>query len=100
MPLGQVAAILAEWRGPARPRTTFIALESPHNDHGGTIVPHEYVESLSELAHRHGCHLHMDGARIHNAAVATGVPISRFTQPLDTDRKSTRLNSSHTVISY
>ena len=84
MPLAQVAAILAEWRGPAHPRTTFIALESPHNDHGGTIVPHEYVESLSELAHRHGCHLHMDGARIHNAAVATGVPISRFTQPLDT----------------
>jgi len=84
MPLAEVEAILTEWRGPARPRTSFIALESPHNDHGGTIVPLEYVESLSELAHRNGCHLHMDGARIHNAAVATGLAIRTFTQPLDT----------------
>jgi threonine aldolase len=84
MPLGEVEAILTEWRGPARPQTSFIALESPHNDHGGTIVPLDYVVSLSELAHLHGCHLHMDGARIHNAAVATGIPIRRYTQPLDT----------------
>src|SRR5439155_23988477 len=33
IPLAEVAAILTEWRGPARPRTTFIALESPHYDH-------------------------------------------------------------------
>ncbi len=84
MPLGEVEDILNEWRGPARPHTSFVALESPHNDHGGTIVPLDYVESLSELVHRYGCHLHMDGARIHNAAVATGIPVRRFTQPLDT----------------
>ena len=84
MQLDEIESILNEWRGPARPRTSFIALESPHNDHGGTIVPVDYIESLSELAHRHGCHLHMDGARIHNAAVATGVAVRRFTVPLDT----------------
>jgi threonine aldolase len=84
MPLAEVESVLSEWRGPARPRTSFIALESPHNDHGGTIVSAPYVESLSELAHRHGCSLHMDGARIHNAAVATRTPINRFTRPLDT----------------
>jgi threonine aldolase len=84
MPLDEVEAILNEWRGPARPHTSFIALESPHNDHGGTIVPLDHVEALSELAHRYGCHLHMDGARIHNAAVATGIPVRKFTQPLDT----------------
>jgi len=84
MPLDEVGAILNEWRGPARPQTSFVALESPHNDHGGTIVPVDYIEALSTLVHRHGCHLHMDGARIHNAAVATGIPVRGFTQSLDT----------------
>jgi threonine aldolase len=84
MSLLEVEAILNEWRGPARPRTSFIALESPHNDHGGTIVPADAIESLSQLVHRHGCHLHMDGARIHNAAVAMHTPVNRFTKPLDT----------------
>jgi threonine aldolase len=84
MPLDEVESILKEWRGPARPKTSFIALESPHNDHGGTIVPADYIESLSKLAHGHSCHLHMDGARIHNAAVATGQPVRAFTQSLDT----------------
>jgi threonine aldolase len=80
----EVASIIGEWRGPARPRTTFVAIESPHNDHGGTIVSLEHIRSLSELTHRHGLHLHMDGARIHNAAVATGIPVRSFTEPLDT----------------
>lgn len=84
MPLAEVEAIVNEWRGPARPKTSFIALESPHNDHGGTIVSLDYIESLSVLAHRYGCHLHMDGARIHNASVAAGTPIRSFTKPLDT----------------
>ena len=84
MPLDEVGAILNEWRGPARPQTSFVALESPHNDHGGTIVPVDYIEALSTLVHRHGCHVHMDGARIHNAAVATGIPVRGFTQSLDT----------------
>ncbi len=84
IPLDEVDAIIGEWRGPARPRTTFVAIESPHNDHGGTIVPLEHIRSLSEIAHRHGLHLHMDGARIHNAAVATGIPVRSFTEPLDT----------------
>jgi threonine aldolase len=84
MPLGEVESILEEWRGPARPQTSLVALESPHNDHGGSIVPAEYIESLSQLVHRHQCHLHMDGARIHNAAVAKGIPVHSFTKPLDT----------------
>ena len=84
MPLAEVEAVLTGWRGPATPRTSLIALESPHNDHGGTIVPAGHIDALVELGHRHGCHVHMDGARIHNAAVATGLPVRRFTQHLDT----------------
>jgi threonine aldolase len=84
MPLDEVGAALDGWRGPAHPRTSLIALESPHNDHGGTIVPVDHIESLTELAHAYGCHVHMDGARIHNAAVATGVPLRQSTESLDT----------------
>jgi threonine aldolase len=84
MPLDEVQVALDAWRGPAHPRTSLVALESPHNDHGGTIVPVDHIEALSELAHSRGCHVHMDGARIHNAAVATGVPVRQFTQHLDT----------------
>jgi threonine aldolase len=84
MPLMDVENILNEWRGPARPHTTFIAVETPHNDHGGTILSAKYLRALSELAHRHQCHLHMDGARIHNAAIATGKPVRAFTEPVDT----------------
>jgi threonine aldolase len=84
MPLDEVESIIQEWRGPARPRTSFIAFEAPHNDHGGTVVPLDYIEALAELAHRYACHLHMDGARIHNAAVATGIPVYNYTQPVDT----------------
>ena len=84
LPLGEVRDVFHEWRGPARPRTTMIAVECPHNDHGGTIVPADEVRALAELAHEHGCRIHMDGARIHNAAVALGVPIKRFTESLDT----------------
>jgi threonine aldolase len=84
IPPAEVEAIVNGWRGPAHPRTTFVAIESPHNDHGGTIVPVEHIRSLGEVARRHGLHLHMDGARIHNASVATGIPVRSFTEPLDT----------------
>jgi threonine aldolase len=82
--LDEVEAELNAWRGPARPRTSFIGMESPHNDHGGTVVPPDHIRALAELAHRHGCHLHMDGARVHNAAVATGLPVRTHTEHLDT----------------
>jgi threonine aldolase len=84
LPIVEVEKVLEEWRGPAHPRTSLIALESPHNDHGGTIVPAEDIRALAALAHSHKSHIHMDGARIHNAAVATGLPVRRFTEDLDT----------------
>ena len=84
LPITEVEKVLEEWRGPAHPRTSLITVESPHNDHGGTIVPAEAIRALAELAHAHGCRIHMDGARIHNAAVATGLPVRRFTETLDT----------------
>ena len=84
MPLERVEEMLAFWRGPAHPKPTLIGIENPHNDHGGTIVPAEHIQDLALLAHRHGCRVHMDGARLHNAAVATQRPLIDYTRQVDT----------------
>jgi len=84
MPLDEVEKTLTAWRGPATPTPSLVCVENPHNDHGGTIVSAEYIADLAALAHRHGCRVHMDGARLHNVAVATGRPLADFTRHLDT----------------
>ena len=55
------------------PITRLIALENTHNRCGGVALTPEYMGAVSDLARRHGLHLHLDGARIFNAAVAQGV---------------------------
>ena len=82
--LETVEETLTAWRGPAHPRPSLVAIEDPHNDHGGTIVSAGHVADLAALAHRHGARVHMDGARLHNVAVATGCPIADYTRDLDT----------------
>ena len=52
------------------PRTKLICLENTHNRCGGKVLLPEHVTAVAELAHRQGVPLHMDGARIFNAAVA------------------------------
>lgn len=84
MPLDEVEQTLTAWRGPANPRPSLVAIENPHNDHGGTVVSAEHIEQLAELAHAHGARVHMDGARMHNAAAASDRPIADFTRHLDT----------------
>jgi threonine aldolase len=84
MPLPEVEKALTDWRGPAHPRPSLIAVENPHNDHGGTIVSAAYIAELAALAHAHGARLHMDGARLHNVAVATRRPLIDYTRHLDT----------------
>ncbi|MGH3040333.1 MAG: threonine aldolase family protein [Gaiellaceae bacterium] len=56
------------------PPTSLICVENTHNRAGGTITPPEVMEGLQELADRHDLRLHLDGARIFNAAVGLGVP--------------------------
>lgn len=55
------------------PITRLIALENTHNRCGGVALTSEYMGAVSDLAHRHGLRLHLDGARIFNAAVAQGI---------------------------
>lgn len=55
---------------PHVPRTRLIALENTHNRCSGAVLPAGYVRAAGEVARRHGLLLHMDGARLFNAAVA------------------------------
>jgi threonine aldolase len=64
--------------------TTLLCLENTHNRAGGTIVPLERIEALARAAHAHGLRVHLDGARLWNAAVASGVSLARWAAPVDT----------------
>ena len=66
------------------PRTALIAVENSHNIAGGTIIPLQNIHKLAEIARRHHLKYHLDGARLWNAHVATGVPLKDWTLPFDT----------------
>jgi threonine aldolase len=53
-----------------------ICLENPQNHTGGRVLPLDYLADVRDLAARRGVKVHIDGARIFNAAVAAGVPAS------------------------
>ncbi|MBN1857800.1 low-specificity L-threonine aldolase, partial [Candidatus Bipolaricaulota bacterium] len=65
------------------PRSRALCLENTHNRCGGTVLGIEYVDSACELAHEHGLAVHLDGARLLNAATALGVPASELTRHVD-----------------
>jgi threonine aldolase len=65
------------------PPTRLIALENTHNRCGGVSLSAEYTRAVGELAHRNGLVLHLDGARIFNAAAAQRVAASELAQPAD-----------------
>lgn len=60
-----------------------ICLESPHNRCGGAILPLSYLQAVKEVARAHGLPVHLDGARLFNAAVALGVEPARITEHVD-----------------
>ena len=55
-----------------QPRTRLLALENTHNFCGGTVLSRERTAALADVAHAAGLRVHLDGARIFNAAVASG----------------------------
>jgi threonine aldolase len=66
------------------PTTGLICLENTHNKSGGKIVPLETMRDIYQIAQKKEVPVHLDGARLFNAAVAKGVPVSEFTQYVDT----------------
>ncbi len=64
-------------------RSRLLCLENTHNRAGGTIQPYETVEQVTAWAKRNGLRRHLDGARLFNAAVATGIDVDRWASHFD-----------------
>lgn len=64
-------------------RTSLVAVENTHNRAGGTVFPADLVAELSGFCRERGVRLHMDGARIFNAAAASGRPAGELAAPAD-----------------
>lgn len=65
------------------PKTRLICLENTHNRCYGAPLTPEYTDAVAALAKRHGLLLHLDGARIFNAAAALGVDVRELTRGCD-----------------
>lgn len=65
------------------PRTALVCIENTHNRCGGAALTPEDTAAIADVAHRHGIPVHLDGARIFNAAVALGVPVTDLTKDVD-----------------
>ena len=65
------------------PRTAVVCLENTHNRCGGGVLTAEETAEIAQVARRHSVAVHLDGARIFNAAVALGVPASELTEHAD-----------------
>ncbi len=66
------------------PKSTLLCLENTHNRCGGAVLTREYTEEISALAHQHGLLVHLDGARIFNAAIALNVAPRGLAAAVDT----------------
>lgn len=65
-------------------RTKVIEIENTHNRAGGTINPIDNIIEISQLARKNNLLLHLDGARIWNASVETGISVSEYAKHFDT----------------
>jgi threonine aldolase len=65
-------------------RTRLVCLENTHNRGGGRVYPIEKIEAISQWARQHGLAMHLDGARLWNAVVATGIPARAWARHFDT----------------
>jgi threonine aldolase len=60
------------------PRTALVSIENTHNRAGGRVYPFDQIEAVSRFARERGLRFHMDGARLANASVKTGIPFERY----------------------
>lgn len=66
------------------PRTSLVCVENTHNRAGGRVFPQGDAVAIATRAHALGLKMHLDGARIWNASVATGLPLAALAAPFDT----------------
>lgn len=82
LPLDAVEAAIRP-DDPHYPRSRLVCVENTQNRCGGIPLSLAYTRAVGDLAHRHGLKLHLDGARIFNAAVALGVSARELAAPAD-----------------
>ncbi len=70
-------------KGPHNAPTALISLENTHNMAGGTVYGQATIDEICSEAHALGLKIHVDGARIFNASVATGTPVARIVRDVD-----------------
>ena len=80
LPLEKLAAALKPEGDPHFARTRLLALE---NTFHGKLIPASYVQAATDWARQHGLATHLDGARVFNAAVASGKPVVDLCRPFD-----------------
>jgi threonine aldolase len=68
---------------PHYPRSRIVEIENTHNMGGGSIWPLAQLQAVCAMAHRYGLMTHLDGARLLNAVVATGIPAKTYAEPFD-----------------
>ena len=65
------------------PRTSLVCLENTHNQCNGSVLTNEDMKAVADVAHAHGLPVHVDGARIFNAAVALEMPAHELCKDVD-----------------
>lgn len=82
--VAEVARVISPDAGPYLVSTAAVAVENTHNFGGGTIQPLEQLVAVGTLCREHGVAYHLDGARLANAHVATGVAFHTYGTLFDT----------------
>ncbi len=81
--LADIEATIRDASDYHHPRTRLVCLENTQNICGGVVVPPAVMAATRAVANRHGLRLHLDGARLFNAAVALGAPATVLTEHVD-----------------
>lgn len=78
--LGAAIRLPSKWFS----HTTLLCLENTHQSSGGAVVPIDAFRAMCKIARDNGVRVHLDGARIFNASVASGVPARDYASEVDT----------------
>ena len=68
---------------PVFPRTSLVEVENTHNRMGGIVIPQDEIEEICRVAREHSMNAFLDGARLWNAAVETGLSLAEMAEPFD-----------------
>ncbi len=79
----QVRAAVRDWSSGHMPRTRLVSIENTHNSSGGRTWSLAQIDAIAETAREHDLNLHLDGARLVNAAIALGVPSAEIGRRFD-----------------